>query len=93
MSEALYGMCKTVGREEAGQEANERTLGCVMDTQLLYVPAAKNNCIYRAGIAMYPLLSKRITVNVSKAAGTLSCLTIFTTQRIVYESFSRINTN
>jgi len=31
--------------------ASERTSGCVMDTQLLYVPAAKNNRIHRAAVA------------------------------------------
>jgi len=35
-----------MGRGDKG--ASERTSGCVMDTQLLYVPAAKNNRVYRS---------------------------------------------
>jgi len=45
---------------------------------------------------MYPLLSKRITVNASKAAGTLSCLTIFTNayrSRLFFFPFESIRIN
>jgi len=61
-------MCKTVGRgggkerrggagwRRRGEGASERTSGCVMDTQLLYVPAAKNNRIHRAAVApIFPI--------------------------------------
>lgn len=97
MSEALYGMCKTVGSRRKGRR---RMNGhwIVMDTQLLYVPAAKNNCIYHASIATGTLLPQRITVNVFKPVSPwvgrlLQNYLIILTLRISVVNNERVNTN